>query len=167
MDRDNHAGKNITIGWIAGMFDGEGYIGLWRRTDHRENYRDPYRVQMTISNTDKPTIVYLSEQLKLLGIPHHIKSQRRGTVKWRENWCVTISGMRRLKKFVDFFEEHCVTKKEQIALVKEFIDRRMAVNKNVPYCNRDHEIYEQLKLLKRGVILRDYTLNASVAEVKI
>jgi hypothetical protein len=147
MDRDNHAGKLSTIGWIAGFFDGEGYIGLWKRTDHRVGYKDTYRPSVVIANTDKKTIDYLSEQLLSFGITNHIK-YRPSKKSWRESWVVEINGFKRLKKFIDFIEEHCITKKEQVLLVKEFIERRMAVFKNVPYIERDHEIYEKLKLLK-------------------
>lgn len=149
MDRDNQAGKLGTIGWIAGFFDGEGYIGLWKRTDHRINYKDTYRPQVTIANTDKKTIDYLSEQLKILNIAHFVKTNNPRNEKWRTYWTVEITGFKRLGKFVNFILDHCVTKREQVLLVKEFIDRRSLVDKNVPYIARDHEIYEQLKLLKR------------------
>jgi LAGLIDADG-like domain len=147
MDRDNHAGKLSTIGWIAGFFDGEGYIGLWKRTDHRVNYKDTYRPSIVIANTDKKTIDYLSEQLISFGITNYIK-YRPSKNAWRESWVVEINGFKRIKKFIDFIEEYTVTKKEQVLLVKEFLERRMAVYKNVPYIERDHEIYEKLKLLK-------------------
>lgn len=149
MDRDNHAGKLSTIGWIAGFFDGEGYIGLWKRTDHRVGYKDTYRPSVVISNTDEKTITYLSEQLKLFQIAHYVK-YRPSRKTWRPSWVVEINGFERLKKFIDFIGEYSITKKGQIDLVKEFLDRRSAVHKNVPYIERDHEIYEQLKLLKRA-----------------
>ena len=149
MNRDNHAGKLSTIGWIAGFFDGEGYIGLWKRTDHRVGYKDTYRPSVVIANTDKKTIDYLSEQLLSFGITSYIK-YRPSKKGWRESWVIEINGFKRLKKFIDFIEEYCITKKEQVSLVKEFINRRSALYKNVPYVERDHEIYEQLKLLKRA-----------------
>lgn len=149
MDRDNHAGKLSIVGWIAGFFDGEGYIGLWKRTDHRINYKDTYRPSVVIANTDEKTIIYLSEQLKSLGIANYIKA-RPAKNNWRRSWVVEINGFKRLGKFVDFIQDYTITKKEQVALVKEFIDRRSAVDKNVPYIARDHEIYEKLKLLKRA-----------------
>ena len=84
MDRDNHAGKLITIGWIAGFFDGEGYIGLYKRTDHRANYKDTYRPSVVIANTDEKTIVYLSEQLLSLGITNYIKHHKPKNIKWQD-----------------------------------------------------------------------------------
>ncbi len=150
MDRDNHAGKLSTIGWIAGFFDGEGYIGLWKRTDKRQpHYKDTYRPSVVIANTDKKTIDYLSEQLKSFNVTHYIK-YRPSKKGWRESWVVEVNGFERIKKFIDLISEYTVTKKEQVALVKEFLNRRSAVYKNVPYIERDHEIYEQLKLLKRA-----------------
>lgn len=149
MDRDNQAGKLSTIGWIAGIFDGEGYIGLWKRTDHRPTYKDTYRPSMVIANTDEKTISYLSEQLKLFGIAHYVKTRQPTKAHWRRYWTVEINGFKRLQKFINFIEDYCITKKEQVLLVKEFIDRRSLVNKNIPYTARDHEIYEKLKLIKR------------------
>ena len=151
MDRDNHAGNLSTIGWIAGFFDGEGYIGLYKRTDHRVNYKDTYRPNVVFANTDEKTIVYLSEQLISFGVPNYIKtSKSKIHENWRQYWTVNITGFKRLKKFIDFIQDYTVTKKEQVVLIKEFLDRRSAVYKNVPYIPRDHEIYEQLKLLKRA-----------------
>lgn len=149
MDRDNHAGKLSTKGWIIGFFDGEGYIGLWKRTDHRVGYKDTYRPSVVIANTDEKTINYLSEQLKEFGVPSYIKS-RPGKGNWRPYWTVEINGFERLKKFIAFIGNDSVTKKEQVLLVKEFIDRRSLGDKNVPYIAREHEIYEKLKLLKRA-----------------
>ena len=149
MNRDNHAGKLSAIGWIAGFFDGEGYIGLWKRTDHRVGCKDTYRPSAVIANNDKKTIDYLSEQLTSFGIAHYIKHRPSRKENWRENWVVEINGFKRIKKFIEFIHEYCVTKKDQVTLVKEFIDRRSQCYKNVPYISRDHEIYEQLKLLKR------------------
>lgn len=150
MDKDNQAGKLGARGWIIGFFDGEGYIGLWKRADHRADYKDTYRPSVVIANTDEKTILYLSEQLKSFGVPNHIKSRQPTKSGWRKYWTVEINGFERLKKFLDFVGDDCVTKNRQVALVKEFIDRRSAVYKNVPYIPRDHEIYEQLKLLKRA-----------------
>ena len=147
MNRDNQAGKINTIGWIAGFFDGEGYIGLWKRSDNR-GYKDTYRPSVVISNTDEKTIVYLSEQLILNGVPNHIK-ERKSRNGWRKSWVVEISGFERIKKFIYFIEEHVITKRSQVEIMKEFINKRSSVCKNTPYDDRDHEIYEQLKLLKR------------------
>lgn len=148
MNRDNHAGKTEDANWLGGFFDGEGYIGLYKRNDHRPSRRLSYRASVVIANTDKETIDRTSEILHSFNIPHRIclAPSKNG---WRECWTVKIDGLKRMEKFVYFIEKYCFTKRHQVSLMKEFVEKRMAVNKNVPYSKRDHEIYEELKRKKR------------------
>jgi len=149
MDRDNQAGKIGAIGWISGFFDGEGYIGLWKRTDHKRGYKDTYRPSVVMVNTHKVTIEHLSKLLDSYEIPHYIKVHTPEKRSWREYWTVEISGFERIKKFISLVEDTVITKKIQVELMKEFLERRSSVTKNTPYIERDHQIYEELKQLKR------------------
>mgnify|MGYP001576198178 CR=1 FL=1 len=145
MNRDNQAGKVSVLGWIAGFVDGEGYIGLWK-SKIKNKYT--YVPVMSISNTHHESISYLSEQLKILNIGNHIYIRNVENPKWRQRMVLEIRGMKRIKSLIEAIKPFSITKKSQLELLEEYINKRMEKSMNQPYGKYEEDVFEKLKLLK-------------------
>lgn len=88
---------NSDIGWLAGIWDGEGSIGM-----HQHSKQDGRRVpRCSVTNTDFAIIEEASRILKLLGVGHFVQARGFSKVNWNTRKDLTVSGMKRCKTFLE------------------------------------------------------------------
>jgi hypothetical protein len=73
-------------GYLAGMIDGEGWVGATNPTKPSANRA------VRISNTDPDLIEALKEVCDLLGITYSIQNIPPRNPKWSQGWSMNISG---------------------------------------------------------------------------
>lgn len=129
MDRDNHAGKmDAVLAYIAGFFDGEGYIGLGIQKTHGGKDRNILPT-VRIVNTEPTSIEFIAKELRNRGII--LWSKPRARVLKRKDgspaqvlYEIGIAGKIQVKKFIELLMPYCLVKQAQLKVVNEFLDLR-------------------------------------------
>lgn len=150
MNRDNHAGKIDMFSWLGGFFDGEGYIGI-RNTYISSSKCKLWQPVVIIVNTDRAALDMIAQLLGENGCKtnFHCRSQHlKNPTKWRPTFDLGIYGITRVKRFIELIDGYCFVKKNQIDLVKEFINYRLTGNQRKKYGKYEEDLAEELKRLK-------------------
>ena len=143
----------ISKQYIAGFFDGEGCIGIYKRKDRRSGKGSCARIQVTQNKSRKSTEILnymlskyggnLSEQITLSG-------------KIKYNWQLNPGGARKFLK--DLFP-YLILKKEQALIAIYWIDNRPKIRRDergrvMPFTKEENiltdKIISLLKYLKKG-----------------
>lgn len=132
--------------YIAGFFDGEGCIYLSRR---KPEVGEMSRAGFFIV----PVIIIVQKNLDILeSIRDYLSSIGIGCfIKPRTDKCsqLIISGMKRCIKFCDEFYDKIYVKKEQVILVRNYINKRLSNPQNTPYDGEDLDLIDKLSLIKK------------------
>lgn len=149
--------------YLAGLFDGEGYIGI--TVNKRKNASPQYYPRASIVNTNPVIIEKASEILTINGIAHH-------TMKWdtcrdehKVRYTIDMTGFRRAFRFAYFMEPYLIAKKVQAQLVLAFLWSRLKHGNSynhVPYSEDEVRMYLACKELnaKGREIPREHTSRA-------
>ena len=127
--------------YIAGIFDGEGCIGLSQRRDYKAGYL-PYWISIQVVNTDFSILEYLKEKLGC-GIHLNGKENKEKNHKERRAWTSTTYKADIILKAV---QPYIRIKKKQVELAIKFHKER--------HIGIEHqkEMYEQMKAYnKKGL----------------
>lgn len=132
----------MDIKYIAGLFDGEGYVGVVHQKTH-----DCYTLRVTISNTNPCVFPRLAEMYRSAVV----RSERQAGCMVGYDW--VINGPNALV-FLRDIAPHVYIKKDQVDLALTF-----PVGKNrAPVSPEDRalraDIYRKLKLMKRSPPVR-------------
>lgn len=160
MELDNQQATSFELGWLVGILDGEGAIGITRRNRATSINLKPY-IQM--ANCDKSIIDRYCSILKKLNIPHYISYQKpRGRVK--ECWQVGIAGLKRTLKLLPLVQDSLTgVKRRKANLVREYCESRLSDWHAAPLTERQIGIFEKVSELnsrgtkRKPASLRDYT----------
>lgn len=140
------------LGWVAGIVDGEGYIGVVKAIDKRRN-TFTLMPRVDISST---TRVMQEELRQILGFGcvynktahQKRKPNERPQYTWGI-WSAAVVG-----PFLTVIEPYLVVKRGISSVVREFCERRM-VNDMKPYTSDDIETLKTVhRLNQRGVVDR-------------
>lgn len=114
--------SDFDLGWLCGLIDGEGCIGLWSRGGARAS---EVKAGVRVASTDKPTIEKLCEIYNKLEVTYHITYNKgKESKNTRGNWVVSIEGHKRVLKLLPLIKDRLICKTEQAKLVYEFSNRR-------------------------------------------
>jgi len=184
---DNQQGKisETDIAWLAGLWDGEGSIGMKVQKYHvgGRTYFEPYA---QVVNTHAGTLEHVDAILTELRVGHHISWPRphqhpNGTMPvsdYKPLWSVRIHGLNRVKALLKWISPFLVTKAEQAKLVNEYIQSREGhqYRQYWAYSERELEIVNTFrmgrhsgkttKVLSRES-LNDYTRGALSESAKV
>lgn len=108
--------SDLEIGWIAGILDGEGYIGL-----HGGKYYCPL---VGVANTN---IHIIAKLCSLTGIVHVSKHQPKGNRKLLYNW--EVSAVRDVILLLSKVSPHLIGKKYQAEILLEYCLLKVLHNK--------------------------------------
>jgi hypothetical protein len=154
---DNHAGKSTDLAWIAGIIEGEGYLGIANMSGRKTLQYYP-RIQ--IYNTDLTLIEAVSDVLEFHAIPHYVRKNTDNRSQYHKNrsmHTISITGISRVKKALDLTLPFMRGEKAARAkVVLAFVESRLG-KANVPYSEQEHEMYREFRRLVESP--RDYTLN--------
>ena len=128
---DNQQATEAELGWLAGIIDGEGYLGMNVETEH--NYREGYqtrqhsiKIEIKVTNCDPEIIVKTSQIMQKLGVNPYI---RQPAVVLKENHKVhyeaSIKRMAPVKRVLEAVLPYLVgSKLERAGLILQFIQLR-------------------------------------------
>ncbi len=148
------------ISWLAGIIDGEGWVGLDRRAGKN---RKGFRIAMQVSNQDPRILKRCEEILKhYYGIKcyfgKHISVKNRPGIS--HFWIV---GMK-LEPLLRDLKELCVSKVSEISIMLEYVEYKkpQLVNYSERFSGfdftKEEEFYRRLRQVRETRPFRDYTL---------
>lgn len=125
-----------TLSYMAGFFDGEGYIGILKRK--RKNWNPEYFIQLSIGQNDGGTMDWVIENFG--GHLHQVK--RDNSYYWIASNKQAYTILKKLTPFLKY-------KKPQAELAIEFYENRSS-RKPIPKeeLNRREDIFLKMKALK-------------------
>lgn len=146
---DNQQERIFAIGWVTGILEGEGWIMFVRRPAYKNN-RESFRPVVGVRNTNMALMDRLAGYLDMFGLPYYVQStQYVKHPEWKKQRTIYITGMKRVKKFVEMFIPYLVSKKRQAEIAKELIDYRFSVPVATKYSETEFRLFDELKSLNR------------------
>uniref|UniRef100_A0A6M3J672 Putative homing endonuclease n=1 Tax=viral metagenome TaxID=1070528 RepID=A0A6M3J672_9ZZZZ len=143
---DNPQATDGELGWLAGIIDGDGWVGVcvetehWYRTGHNTRQKS-IRTEVRITNTDMGIIDHAAEIMRKIGINPYIRQQGK-TKNGTKVYDVSTKRMKSVAILLRPLVSHLAgTKRERAQLVLDFIESRKA-NPGVPnpaYANAGEE----------------------------
>jgi hypothetical protein len=151
----NQQATQVELGWLAGIIDGEGYVGLVTGT-HSKSGRFTVTPMVCINNTDEAIILRASSIFGKLGITHF--SAIQGQYKTKDKLCykLQVKHQSNLIKLLDCVGEHLTGNKYvRSQLVLAYCESRKVTyipgKHDCPYTEKELEILEAcLPLQRRG-----------------
>lgn len=187
---DNQQVTLDELGWLAGIIDGEGYLGICLETDHRHigNYCDGKKAvaMLHITNTDEAIVLKARDIMRKVGINPYIRvSQHKGVKKdvyrlqtKRFTNIITLlpfvipymTGEK--KKRAELVLEFCISRQSNEGIAKKELAefsglKGYALSGRIkPYTPREMQILEQVvSLQKRGTSETLRELRRSTSEI--
>lgn len=128
--------SDVEAAWLSGFIDGEGYVGL-----HSQNHasgKTNYQANIQINHCHYPTVEYVEELLKRLGIDTApFPTYRSGNQS--DAWLTSVTGMSKVLLLADAVEVYSVTKIQQWAVLREWCESRLSKTLG-PYSERELEL---------------------------
>jgi len=156
--KDNpQVSESLNIGWLAGILDGEGSITLLKAYKRKTEWYVPH---IRISNTDPNIIDRVVDILKSLEVGFYRYEQPPKKSNYKPLQHIVITGMKRVKKFLDLIGEYLVGKKSQAIVVRAFINYRSDKHggncTQYPYGEEERAYVQLCRQLKETAHLRDF-----------
>ena len=118
--------NDIEKGWLAGILDGEGSIGIGRS---KQGERYIYVAQVQMVSCGYPIIQKYQELVNSLGMTKTITTSRRERSGYiGEEYYIHIGRQQDVKTLLEFIKDSLVEKQEQAEIVLEFVNKRIAAN---------------------------------------
>ncbi len=137
--------RKIMLGWLSGIIDGEGCVGLY---NIKRNIKGKRNVPMIIPviaivNTNIKLINEIESILDMFNIVYYTCKRKSKNKNWKPSYNIDIRSKVNCKKLLNLITDHLVIKKNQAEIVLEF-------------CNKKEHVYsERIKLLPNLI----YSLN--------
>lgn len=162
----NQQATQSELGWLAGIIDGEGYLGMIISSDKRAYEGAMIDVQLHICNTDEAIILKAQEIFRKLGVNPYIRVSKMTKSK-KDVFKIQIKHFAKLKRVLEVLHPYLTgNKQERAGYVMQFIDLRMSNegvrNPNIgngkrgcgrvkPYTEEELELYDRCRpLQERG-----------------
>jgi len=137
----NQQATDVEIGWLAGIYDGEGYIAFTRQNAKKVRSIRP-EVQMV--NCDPELIVKTVGVLNKIGINPYIRERKYNGTRWQSCFHVSLSKFSDIKRFLDIVGPYLTGEKRVKAdLMAQLINSRITKTK------RDWYTQEELDMVDR------------------
>lgn len=160
----NQQATREEIGWLAGIIDGEGYMGFNVTNDRR---RSRASVLITpclhISNTDEAIILKAQAIMRKLGVNPYIRATKANSKIRKDQYRLQTKHMAKMKVILGAVRDHLTGNKQQRAdLILEFIQLRQSTpwiwvrpdNRTgqagalKPYSEREWQLYEACRAIQ-------------------
>lgn len=153
----------LDLAYLAGLMDGEGYIGISR--NDRKRGSTQYYPRITLVNTNKRLIDEVVRILNNNAIPYHLVHWETNKAEHKSRWTIEMIGFRRALKFLWIVEPSMRIKRPQAQFLMAFLWSRLRHGKSyqhTSYTDEEVNLYDALKELnaKGSVILREHTPDA-------
>jgi hypothetical protein len=156
----NQQATREEIGWLAGIIDGEGYLGF------NPGSKGLYMPCLHISNTDETIVLKCQAIFRKLGVNPYIRATKANKTVRKDQFRCQIKHMDKMKLILDAVYDYLTGNKQQRAsLILEFIDLRQkdkwqwtppnnSTNQGgpkKPYSEREYQIFNDCRAFqKRG-----------------
>ena len=142
----------ISIEYLAGLIDGEGYIAIIPNRTAREVTNPSYSPSIKIGMTGESARVLFNEITEDYDcfLEKYVRISKGG----RKVYTLNMGGKQRILSFIDKLIPHLRIKQDQALLVKEFCElpyehpKSPVFDKSV--VRKRRELYEKIKDLKRA-----------------
>lgn len=154
---DNQQATDLEIGWLAGIIDGEGYIGFSRQNSKKVR---SIRPDIQVVNCDPDVILKTRRILNLLGINPYIRERVHNKKTWSRNYILQMSKFAHVKKLIDTIG-HLLTgeKSKRAALMIELVNSRITKTKRDQYTEYELSLVDKYFETMKGVKIRGNTHN--------
>jgi hypothetical protein len=150
----NQQASLTELAWLAGIVDGEGYIGVQYYNTRKRNIS--ISAELSICNTDEQIIFKSQNIIQKLGVNPYIQTYMYGLKnkpKNKKQQKIVVHRMKQLSIVLKNINPYLTgNKKERAELVLEFCKSRMASfvpGRPTPYSNREIEIIEECMTKQR------------------
>ncbi len=139
--------KNIEVGWLAGIIDGEGCLTIRMITSETKSLgkRAKFQPQLSICNTNKRLIDKVEKVFEQIGIEKYrtYKRERKSKVQTKTQWEIMLYATG-LRKLIPEIKGIC-TKTEEIELIEKFLETNTRKGSMNPYTNEELLKMEELR----------------------
>jgi hypothetical protein len=161
------------LSWVAGIIEGEGHIGLAKKT--KGDFQ--YMPRIMITNTDETLLDELGKILRDKNLAFYRRRQdiddrmirkigNKVIKRNRKLSEVCICGVSRVRRLLEAIIPYIRgEKKARAIIVRDFCKNRMSQYKGkkpLPYTDLDHKLYKDFRSLVENP--RDYTLNPIIRD---
>lgn len=145
----------IDLAYTAGLFDGEGSVGISKQTERKCKTGYYYRLWVSMSNTDQEIIYWLEKHFGGSAIQRKVNGDR---YKNQYQWALAPKNA---INFLKLISPYVRIKKQQIELCIQFPttigwerdEKGRNKGKSIEILLKQEEIYQKMKLLnKRGLV---------------
>lgn len=148
MDRDNSQTNTLfDLGWVVGIFEGEGWVVLNKQLLPSGNYR--YVPVIGMNNTSQEVVDRYVDIMKKNNVGVWVGKRRFLETKNKDQWTTNIRGFERCKKWIELFLEHIHHKKSQLELIREYIKYREKLTVHDKTGEIEENMYLKLKKLNQ------------------
>lgn len=136
--------------YIAGLVDGEGYLGLLP-IRNKEVKNPAFEPVVKIGMTGEESRIYLRELADYYNA--HFETRKREKIGYRDcHYCI-IKGKKRVLAFLNDIDEYLIVKKSQSNLLKEFCELPITHTRHKNFSQevveRKEKLFNLLKELKQ------------------
>ena len=132
----NQQATEAEIGWLAGIIDGEGHIGI---SMQNKSVSRSVSVDLQIVNTDFALIDKVVSILRKLDVNPHIRDRIHIKATWSSNRIVALRKFAHVKRVLDAVLPHLTgMKREKALIVLALIESRMTKTRFDKY--DEHEL---------------------------
>ena len=159
----NQQATQSDIGWLAGIIDGEGHIGLSCQNRKRCS---TVKFDMSIVNTDDALIEKTVRILRALGANPYIRGRIHEKKSWSRNTIVTVCKMAHIERVLSMTVEHLTgVKKEKAILLLALIRSRKHKNR-MPYDDYENSLVNRFRDVYVGNCGASTTAREALAEAR-
>jgi len=126
----NQQATQAEVGWLAGIIDGEGHLGI-----SLSKAKNPaVRCDLQIVNTDFELIDRLVDVLRRIGVNPYVRDRVHDKQRWATNRIVSISRMKHIKMVLETTMDHLTgLRREKAKLMLALIESRILKTRGDKY----------------------------------
>jgi hypothetical protein len=137
----------ITLAWLAGIWDGEGTIGIYRYA-RIKNGKWSYCGRLTLSNTSILMIDEIVRIMNLLDIKVDIWREKKSRkINHKKAIHLTVNRIESVKKVCELLIPYLIVKKDRAELLVKFLNSRLSYKREV---KRDPKTGHILGVIEQG-----------------
>ncbi len=152
----NQQATDLNLGWLAGIIDGEGYIGFSRQNAKKVR---SIRPDIQIVNCDPDVILKTRTILNMIGINPYIRERvhsKKGVEgRWSRNYVLQMSKFSDVKKLIDTIGNLLTGgKKKRADLMIQLVNSRMTKTRFDQYSEEELALVDKYFAEMKGIKLR-------------
>lgn len=155
----NQQATDLEIGWLAGIYDGEGYFGLTRQNTKKTR---SVRPDIQLVNCDPDVILKTRTILNKIGINPYIRERvhAKNQQGWSRNYILSISKFAHVKKLIDVIGILLTGEKQlRAALMIKLVESRLTKTRFIQYSEEELGLVNQYFTTMKGAKIRGNTHN--------